>query len=376
VKPWALDSLFLVLTSACNLRCAYCCRSRASPATMAWPTVEAGIARLWASPLRGLRVIITGGEPLLEFGLVQRLIGHLRATKPPGRHVSINLLTNGMLLDEERIEFLARHRVTVQISIDGAEPAQRLRGTRTIPVLDALEARLREHHRAWFRQSVRAAMTLVPRTIPFLADSVEHLIRRGFTTIGISAAKGDVPGWDKDLVPVLDDQFAQMYGSSLARYRRSGDVPVSNFRRHSSAGQPIAAAWCGVASGHMAALDVDGQVYGCPFALGSGLDGPSGLLRAASDAMRIGVISHAGLAARLPAYRRALGETGLFDRRYGYYSSFGRCRECPQVRYCDACPLSIALAPRASDPKRIPDFICAFSRVSAKYRRRFPVQRN
>jgi sulfatase maturation enzyme AslB (radical SAM superfamily) len=375
-EPWALESLFLVLTSACNLRCTYCYNSRGAPARMEWPTVEAAVARLWASQARDARLLVTGGEPLLEFALLQRLVEHVRATKPPGRTVSFDLLTNGTRLREEQIAFLARHRVSVQISLDGIEPAQRLRGSWTIPRLGALVSYVRDRHRTWFQRRVSAAMILVPETVPYLADSVEDLMRRGFTEITVGPAMGDIPGWHDGLLPLLDEQYARVYGFALRHYRRTGQVPLTVFRKDSSSGEPPSTALCRVESGHMAAVDVDGQVYGCPCVVGSALERPLGLLRAASDAMRIGSICDPNLPGRLPAYRDALASTGLFDRRDGNYSSYGACRDCAHVRHCGVCPLSIALAPGASDPRKVPDFICAYNRVSRKYRRRFPLQRD
>jgi len=372
--PWALESLFLVVTSACNLRCAYCYNSRAAPARMGWPTVEAAVARLWASPTRDVRLLITGGEPLVDFAFVRRVVEHVRATKPRGRRVALDLLTNGTRLGEEQITFLARHRVAVQISLDGVEPAQRLRGAWTFPRLDALVAHLQRRHRTWFRNRVNAALTLVPDTIPHLAESVDYLLCRGFTDITISPATGDVPGWDDGLVPELDEQFGRVYRSALRHYRRTGSVPLSVFRKSKPAPHPPWSALCGVESGRSAVVDVDGEVYGCPPVVASALERPEGLLRTARDAMRIGRVSDPALAGRLPVYREALATTGLFGSRDGNYSSYGKCRDCAYVRYCSVCPLSIALAPGASDPRRVPDFICAFTRVSLKYRHRFPRQ--
>ena len=343
---------------------------------MRWRTVEAAVERLWTSPERDVRLLITGGEPLLNFALVQRLIEFVRATKPRGRTVTFDLLTNGTRFREEHVRFLAKHRVAVQISFDGVEPAQRLRGVWTFHRLDALVTRLRTRHRSWFRNRVNAAVTLVPETVPHLADSIDYLLDSGFTDITVSPASGYVRGWHEGLFPVLEEQFGRVYRSSLTHYRRTGLVPLSMFRKTSPSPQPPSAGWCGVETGQVAVVDVDGQVYGCSPVIGSALNRPEGLLRAARDAMRIGDISDRDLADRLPGYRQALDATGLFDRRDAYYSSCGACRDCPYLRHCRPCPLSIALEPGASDPKRVPDFTCAFNRASLKYRHRFPLQRN
>ncbi len=371
---WPLESLFLILTSACNLRCAYCYNSRAAPARMAWPVVEAAVARLWSSGQRNVRVFITGGEPLIEFPLVRRVVEHVRATTPRGRRAELHVLTNGTRLGEEQIAFFARHRVSIQISFDGIEAAQRIRGAWTVSRLEALASRLKSRHRTWFERRVSAAATLVPETIPHLADSVQHLTELGFSEIALTPAFGNIGGWHDSLLPLLDDQMSRLYRASLRHYRRTGRVPLTAFRKRSAMGLSPAHTLCGVSSGHMATVDVDGQVYGCAMVAGSSLDRPAGLLRLARDAMRIGDIDDSRLAGRLPGYRDALEATGLFGRRDRNHSSYGSCSHCPYLRFCCACPLSIALAPGATDPTRVPDFVCAFSRTLVKYRHRFPRQ--
>jgi sulfatase maturation enzyme AslB (radical SAM superfamily) len=372
--PWALRSLFLVTTSACNLRCAYCYNPRGAGAAMGRRVAEAAVARLWASPEREVNLLITGGEPLLDFAAVRRIVELARRTRPRGRSVSIALLTNGTRLGEAQANYLARRRVAVQISFDGVEAAQRLRGARTFARLDTVVSRLRARHRTWFRNRVSAAMTLVPGTIPSLAESIDYLLGLGFADISLSPAMGDLRGWREDLEPALDEQFARVYRSSLRLFRRTGRVPLSLFRKTQATPYPPSSARCGAEIARMAVVDVDGQVYGCPPVIGSAIDRPEGLLASTLEAMRIGHISDPDLERRLPAYREALERVGLFDRRDAYRSPFGACRDCAYLRYCDLCPLSIALAPGASDPTRVPGFACAFKRVSLKYRHRFPRQ--
>ncbi len=370
---WPIKSLFLVLTRSCNLRCTYCDNRPRLPARMEWETIEAAVRRLWAGGERTVRLVFTGGEPLREYRLLEQTIEFARSTRPRGRAVSFELLTNGTLLREECIAYLARRRASVQISLDGREPAQRLRGAWTFARLDALVTRLRQRHRPWFQHRVSAAVTLVPETVAHLADSVDYLLGRGFTDVGMAPATGDIPGWHDGLLPLLDDQIARVYRTSLEHYRRTGRVPVMLFRKGNSPPRLPSSALCGIDKGSAAVVDVDGQVYGCSTVIGSALEASTGLLKKAADAMRIGHISDRDLPARLPGYRKALHATGLFSRRDCNRSSFGACRDCPFLRYCSVCPLSIALAPGASDPTRVPDFICAFNQVALKYRRRFPL---
>ena len=228
-------------------------------------------------------------------------------------------------------------------------------------------SRLRARHRTWFRNRVSAAVTLVPGAIPSLAESIDYLLGLGFAHISLSPAMGDVRGWREDLVPALDEQFARVYRSSLRRYRRTGRVPLSLFRKTQATPYPPSSARCGAEIARMAVVDVDGHVYQISAnhrVRDRASGGPAGV-HARGDADRPHL--DPDLDRRLPGYRQALERVGLFERRDAYRSPFGACRDCAYLRYCDLCPLSIALAPGASDPTRVPGFACARSSACRWY---------
>jgi len=57
------------------------------------------------------------------------------------------------------------------------------------------------------------------------------------------------------------------------------------------------------------------------------------------------------------------------DRKH---SGRRRCADCRYGASCHICPVAIAHA--GPDPHLVPEFLCAFRRVSLEYRERFPVQ--
>jgi len=373
-EAWDLATVDLVVSAACNLRCAYCYQVVKRPGQLPWPAAKAAVALLLKSRSRVRRLVLTGGEPLLAISLVRRIIRHVRAAGPAGRAVSLDLLTNGTLLDDGMAAFFARNRVGLQISMDGVMEAQCLRGAWTFARLDALLDQLRTRQPRWFRQRVSVAVTLVPASISHLAESVEYLLAKGVREIAVSPAIGPSRGWRQARLAELDDQFSRVFRGSLAHYERTGRVPLTIFRKAvdfpASPSQPL----CAIANGSKVVVNADGHVYGCPPAIPAMLSRPGALLRRVSAAMHLGTVTDPDLASRLPAYRRALAESGLFGPRGDLTSSAGPCRSCRYLGHCVVCPLSIAHAPGARDPKRVPGFICAFSRISLKYRDRFPSQ--
>ncbi|MFR4764057.1 MAG: radical SAM protein, partial [Anaerococcus obesiensis] len=61
-----------------------------------------------------------GGEPLLNWDLVKNTVDYARSKeKEFNKHFNFTLTTNGMLLDDEKIEYLNKNMKNVVLSLDG-----------------------------------------------------------------------------------------------------------------------------------------------------------------------------------------------------------------------------------------------------------------
>lgn len=123
-----VEKITLQLTQNCNLRCKYCIYSETintfqrshSNKRMSWETAKRSIDFLWEHSVDSAKVNVGlyGGEPLLEFPLMQQIITYAKK-KFDGKEISFSITTNGTLLNDEIIEFLAREDVMLLISLDG-----------------------------------------------------------------------------------------------------------------------------------------------------------------------------------------------------------------------------------------------------------------
>ncbi|MBI2431896.1 MAG: SPASM domain-containing protein [Candidatus Hydrogenedentes bacterium] len=134
-RSYPLRTLELCVTHGCNLACRYCYGRTplpandascflygASTAPMSEETAFRGIDYLFANSgrLRKVHVTYFGGEPLLNFPLIKAVTRYCRAReKQHGKEAELSVVTNGVLLDEERVHFFNQHRVSVQVSMDG-----------------------------------------------------------------------------------------------------------------------------------------------------------------------------------------------------------------------------------------------------------------
>lgn len=141
----------IALGLGCNMACAYCSQHDERAGASAAPSGEVGafLAGLphWATEVRVWRLF--GGEPFVYWRRLKPLVEGLRAFSP---EAEIALITNGMLLDREKVEWIEANDLSIAVSHDG--PGQFLRGEDPLdhPVAGAAIADLyrRRPHRLGF----------------------------------------------------------------------------------------------------------------------------------------------------------------------------------------------------------------------------------
>lgn len=365
-----------VLTTRCNLSCAYCYQNRKQPRSMSWKTLRAAVDLLLRSEREEVKLNFYGGEPLLELALLRRAVGYGERQRPAERRVVYGASTNGLLLDEGTAAFFARHGFELQLSFDGVAAAQEQRGRGTFPVLDSKLDLLRRRHPLYFRDSVSIGVTVTSANLPCLADTVDYFIAKGVGEINLAPQVTHDPGWGPESLAELERQFGRVFRTCLRHYERCGNVPLTLFRRQAGgAGRPRAGdAMCGAGDGQRLTVDVDGGITGCVVFVESYQRFPTDLMKECARGMRLGHVAHPDLPRRLERYPDRVKALQLFDGRSRKRSPRVRCDDCRFLRECSVCPAAVGHIPGNADPHRIPDSQCDFNRVALGNRDRFPRQ--
>jgi uncharacterized protein len=123
-----LHHLILQVTQNCNLRCNYCVYSGSylnrthAHKIMPVETAERAIDFFFKRTKDRKRVFVSfyGGEPLLNLSLIKHCVCYIEANYY-GKQIDFAMTTNGTLLDEEAITFLAEKGLNLVISLDGPE---------------------------------------------------------------------------------------------------------------------------------------------------------------------------------------------------------------------------------------------------------------
>ncbi|MEN8006034.1 MAG: radical SAM protein [Candidatus Krumholzibacteriota bacterium] len=373
-----VGSLSVLLTSGCNLDCRYCYRQAGPARRLDWGDLRRSLDWALAAPGGELELIFSGGEPLLEFDLLSRAISHVRSNGRSGRPVELRILTNGILLDPDRLEFLDHHSVFVNLSFDGVGEAQIHRGEGTWDKLDRLLGLMKDQHDQWFSDYCRVTMTLTPQNLPYLADSVEYLVDRKVEAIGVSPALSRVPGWDDDLLPPLDRQFSRIFDHGKRHLQKTGKVPFLAFRKYLEDDIPPEPGKrsCAALAGHNPVLDVDGHLYSCLMFAPSGMDTSDRRLKEIAEDIDLGQPDDPEFEDKRRSFTGGIRNSELFSSAPDLESRYGKCRECPAAAVCKICPLALLESGPGKAPKKVPALLCAYNLLSIRYRGNFPVQEN
>jgi len=228
----SLRYLELQITDACNLRCKHCYLTHHTGKELLPAQIKTILTEF--EEMQGLRVLITGGEPLLhsKFSEINDILSDFSLRKV--------LFTNGLLLTKANLKTLNVDEI--QVSVDGLEYAHdKLRGTESYK--RAMEA----IHQALNAGLAVSVSTMVHSENLSDFDSMERL----FKDIGIKDWTVDIPCSTGHLSENTDFYVGPERGAKYLGYGFGGGL-------HSS-GQGYG---CGL---HLMAIFADKKVAKCSF---------------------------------------------------------------------------------------------------------------
>ena len=121
-----IKALCMHIAHTCNLNCAYCFASQGKyHGERAMMSFEVGKRALDflvenSGNRHNLEVDFFGGEPLMNFEVVKELVAYARSIeKKHNKNFRFTLTTNGVLVDDDVIDFANRECANVVLSLDG-----------------------------------------------------------------------------------------------------------------------------------------------------------------------------------------------------------------------------------------------------------------
>lgn len=121
-----IKALCLHIAHTCNLNCSYCFASQGKyqgdRALMSFEVGKQAFDFLIANSgtRKNLEVDFFGGEPLMNWDVVKQLVNYARSIeKEHNKNFRFTLTTNGVLIDDDVIDFLNKEMDNVVLSLDG-----------------------------------------------------------------------------------------------------------------------------------------------------------------------------------------------------------------------------------------------------------------
>jgi sulfatase maturation enzyme AslB (radical SAM superfamily) len=182
-------TLVLVLTWQCETRCSYCSIPKQDGREMSREVITQAIDLLQSADSPGLELRLFGGEPMMQWDQVQFAIETF-TSQCAGRDLQVVITTNGHALTEERMTWLARFPVRVQVALDGLPEAHDLHRRAVEEGVSSYAHSAIDKAGAFERLALAHDVIMVvhPARIEHMADDFAHVVDRGFRRIQLNWA--------------------------------------------------------------------------------------------------------------------------------------------------------------------------------------------
>ena len=274
-RPTVVKALCLHIAHDCNLACRYCFAEEGEyhgrRALMSFEVGKAALDFLIANSgkRRNLEVDFFGGEPLMNFDVVKQLVSYGREQeKLHDKKFRFTLTTNGVLLNDEVMEFANREMSNVVLSIDGRQeihdkmrPFRNGKGSYelVVPKFQRL-AESRNQNNYYVRG------TFTRNNLDFSED-VLHLADLGFKQISVEpvVAPPEEPyAIREEDIPALCEQYDRLAAEMVRRHGREVDFNFFHFMIDLTGGPCVYKRLSGCGSGtEYLAVTPWGDLYPC-----------------------------------------------------------------------------------------------------------------
>ena len=270
-----VKALCLHVAHTCNLNCAYCFASQGKyhgeRAVMSFEVGKQALDFLIANSgtRRNLEVDFFGGEPLMNSQVVKDLVAYARSIeKEHNKNFRFTLTTNGLLIDDDVIDFANREMSNVVLSLDGRkEIHDRYRvdyagngsWERIVPRFQKLVAA-----RGGKNYYMRGTFT---HANPDFLKDIQQMLDLGFTELSMEpvvCAPGDSSALTEEDFPVVCAQYEQLAELMLRRDREGKPFTFYHYMLDLSGGPCIYKRISGCGSGtEYMAVTPWGDLYPC-----------------------------------------------------------------------------------------------------------------
>ena len=274
-RPTVVKALCLHIAHDCNLACQYCFAEEGEyhgrRALMSFEVGKKALDFLIANSgnRRNLEVDFFGGEPLMNWQVVKDLVAYGRGQeKLHDKNFRFTLTTNGVLLNDEIMEFCNKEMANVVLSIDGRkEVHDKMRPFRKgAGSYDLIVPKFQKFAESRHQDKYYVRGTFTHYNPDFSAD-VLHLADLGFKQISVEPVvaepKEPYAITEEDL-PQLFEEYDKLAAEMVRRHKEGDDFNFFHFMIDLEGGPCVAKRLSGCGSGtEYLAVTPWGDFYPC-----------------------------------------------------------------------------------------------------------------
>ena len=270
-----LKAMCLHVAHTCNLNCEYCFASQGKyhgeRALMSFEVGKRALDFLIenSGTRHNLEVDFFGGEPLMNWDVVKQLVAYAREQeKIHNKNFRFTLTTNGMLIDDDVIEFSNKEMSNVVLSLDGRkEVHDRLRKDYTGKgSYDIIVPKFKEFVERRGNKSYYMRGTFTHANTDFTND-IFHMADMGFTELSMEpvvCAPSDASALTEADLPVLFEQYEILANEMIKRKREGRSFTFYHYMLDLKHGPCIYKRISGCGSGtEYVAVTPTGDIYPC-----------------------------------------------------------------------------------------------------------------
>ncbi|MBQ9760757.1 MAG: thioether cross-link-forming SCIFF peptide maturase [Clostridia bacterium] len=227
-----IKALCLHVAHTCNLNCSYCFASQGKyqgdRALMSFEVGKQAFDFLIANSgtRRNLEVDFFGGEPLMNWDVVKQLVAYARSIeKQHNKNFRFTLTTNGMLIDDDVIEFANREMSNVVLSLDGRKEVNDhfRRDYAGKGSYDTIVPKFQKLVAARGGKNYYVRGTFTHNNVDFTND-LFHMADLGFTELSMEPVvcpPGDPYALTEEDLPLLFDQY-EILAKEMIKRKKEG----------------------------------------------------------------------------------------------------------------------------------------------------------
>lgn len=270
-----IKALCLHVAHTCNLNCSYCFASQGKyhgeRALMSFEVGKRALDFLIenSGTRRNLEVDFFGGEPLMNWDVVKELVSYARVQeKIHNKNFRFTLTTNGVLVDDEVIEFANREMSNVVLSLDGRkEIHDRLRvdymGRGSY---DTIVPKFQDFVKKRGGKNYYMRGTFTHNNVDFTND-IFHMADLGFKELSMEpvvCAPDDPSALTKEDLPILFEQYEILAKEMIKRKKAGNGFTFYHYMLDLTHGPCIYKRISGCGSGtEYMAVTPTGELYPC-----------------------------------------------------------------------------------------------------------------